>query len=94
MVLRAIELECDAILMAKNIDGVYTADPLTHPEAELIRDITYQECASRDLRVMDPVAFILLRDNQFPMVRVFGLEPAENVLRVLAGDAMGTVLHP
>ena len=94
VVLRAIELECDAILMAKNIDGVYTADPLTHPEAELIRDITYQECASRDLRVMDPVAFILLRDNQFPIVRVFGLEPAENVLRVLAGDAMGTVLHP
>lgn len=94
VVLRAIELECDAIYMAKNIDGVYTADPLTDPAATLIRDITYDECAARDLRAMDPGAFILLRDNRFPLVRVFALEPADNVLKVLAGDPMGTVLHP
>lgn len=94
VVLRAIELECDAIYMAKNIDGVYTADPLTDPTATLIRDITYDECAARDLRAMDPGAFILLRDNRFPLVRVFALEPADNVLKVLAGDPMGTVLHP
>lgn len=94
VVLRAIELECDAIYMAKNIDGVYTADPLTDPTATLIRDITYDECAARDLRAMDPGAFILLRDNRFPRVRVFALEPADNVLKVLAGDPMGTVLHP
>ena len=94
VVLRAIELECDAIYMAKNIDGVYTADPALDPMAELIRDITYDECAARDLRAMDPGAFILLRDNHFPLVRVFALEPADNVLRVLEGDPMGTVLHP
>ena len=94
VVLRAIELECNAIYMAKNIDGVYTADPLTDSSAELIEDITYDECAARDLRAMDAGAFILLRDNRFPLVRVFALEPAENVLKVLAGDPMGTVLHP
>lgn len=94
VVLRAVELECDAILMAKNIDGVYTADPRRDPSATLIRDITYAEAAARDLRVMDAAAFIMLRENAVPMVRVFGLEPPENVLRVLAGDPMGTVLHP
>ncbi len=94
VVLRAVELECDAILMAKNVDGVYTADPLTDPTAELIREITYDECARRDLRAMDAGAFILLRDNAFPLVRVFALEPADNVQRVLEGDPMGTTLHP
>ena len=94
VVLRAVELECDAILMAKNVDGVYTADPRVDPGAELIRDISYDACAALDLRVMDPGAFILLRDNAFPLVRVFAMEPAENVLRVLDGDPMGTILHP
>ena len=92
--LRAIELECDAILMAKNIDGVYTADPHADPSATLIRDITYAEAESRGLRVMDTAAFILLGENHFPLVRVFGLEPPTNILRVLSGDPMGTVLHP
>ncbi len=94
VVLRALELNCDEILMAKNVDGVYTADPNADESAELIRDITYDECAERNLRVMDAAAFIMLRDNRFPLVRVFALEPAENVLKVLAGDPMGTVLHP
>lgn len=94
VVLRGIELECDAILMAKNIDGVYTADPHVDASATLIRDITYEEAAERNLKVMDASAFIMLRDNGVPMVRVFGLEPPENVLKVLQGDLMGTVLHP
>lgn len=92
--LRAIELECDAILMAKNIDGVYTADPTTHPEAQLLPDITYAEAARRDLRVVDAAAFIMLRDNQVPLVRVFALEPPDNLLKVLEGNPMGTFLHP
>lgn len=94
VVLRAIELECDAILMAKNIDGVYTADPHADPSATLIPEITYAEASGRDLRVMDAAAFIMLRENAFPLVHVFGLEPPENVLKVLAGDTMGTILHP
>ena len=92
VVLRAIELECDAILMAKNIDGVYTADPHVDPSATLIPRITYAEAAERDLRVMDAAAFIMLRENAVPVVRVFGLEPPDNVLKVLAGDPMGTIL--
>ncbi len=94
VVLRAIELQCDAILMAKNIDGVYTADPHTDPSATLIPDLTYAQAAQRGLGVMDAAAFIMLRDNAVPMVRVFGLEPPQNVLKVLHGDPMGTVLHP
>lgn len=94
VVLRAVELECDAILMAKNIDGVYTADPHQDASATLIKEITYAEAAERDLRVMDAAAFIMLRENAVPVVRVFGLEPPENVLKVLSGDSMGTVLHP
>ena len=92
VVLRAIELECDAILMAKNIDGVYTADPHIDPSATLIPRITYAEAAERDLRVMDAAAFIMLRENAVPVVRVFGLEPPDNVLKVLSGDPMGTIL--
>ena len=84
VVLRAIELECDAILMAKNIDGVYTADPHVDPSATLIPRITYAEAAERDLRVMDAAAFIMLRENAVPVVRVFGLEPPDNVLKVLS----------
>jgi len=80
--------------MAKNIDGVYTADPHVDPSATLISDISYGEAAERGLKVMDATAFILLRDNHVPQVRVFGLEPPTNILRVLEGDPMGTVLHP
>lgn len=94
VVMRAAELECDAILMAKAIDGVYTADPRVDPDAVLIPDISYDECAHRDLKVVDASAFYLLRDNNFPMVRIFALDPPDNVLKVLAGDPMGTILHP
>ena len=92
--LRAIELECDAILMAKNIDGVYTADPNMNPDATLIPDITYADAVAQDLRVMDSAAFYMLRDNGVPMVRVFALEPPENILKVLGGDPMGSFVHP
>ena len=92
--LRAVEMEVDAILMAKNIDGVYTADPRQDPTATLIRDITYAEASARGLKVMDAAAFTILSDNNVPQVRVFGLEPASNIIKVLEGDMMGTVLHP
>jgi uridylate kinase len=94
VVLRALELNCDEILMAKNIDGVYSTDPTLDPHAKLIREATYDDCINRDLRAMDAGAFVMLRDNRFPLVRVFALEPAENVLKALAGEALGTVLHP
>ena len=92
--LRAIEMQADAIMMAKNIDGVYTADPLVDASATLIKDITYREALNRGLKVMDAAAFALCAENAVPMVRVFGLNDPENLVRVLQGDDMGTFVHP
>ena len=92
--LRAIEMQVDAILMAKNIDGVYTADPHKDPNATLIKDITYQEALRKGLKVMDAAAFALCAENHVPMVRVFGLDVPENLISVLEGSDMGTFVHP
>ncbi len=92
--LRAIEMQADAIMMAKNIDGVYTADPNKDPSATLIKDITYKEALNRGLKVMDAAAFALCAENAVPMVRVFGLDDPENLVKVLSGDEMGTFVHP
>ena len=92
--LRAIEMQVDAILMAKNIDGVYTADPRQDPSATLIRDITYQDALAKNLKVMDAAAFALCAENRVPMVRVFGLDDPRNLIRVLEGSDIGTFVHP
>ena len=92
--LRAVEMEVDAVLMAKNIDGVYTADPLKDPTATLIKDITYTEALRQGLKVMDAAAFALCAENKVPMVRVFGLDDPENLIRVLEGSDIGTFVHP
>ncbi len=94
VVLRAVETKADIILLAKNIDGVYTADPRKDPGATLIRDISYEEAGRRKLQVMDTAAFALCAEQRVPQVRVFGLSEPENILKVLNGDPMGTVLHP
>ncbi len=92
--LRAVEMQVDAILMAKNIDGVYTADPLKDPDAKLIRDITYGDALKQGLRVMDASAFALCAENRVPMLRVFGLDDPENLIRVMEGSDIGTFVHP
>jgi len=92
--LRAAEMQVDAILMAKNVDGVYTADPVRDPSAKLIHDITYAEALRLGLKVMDASAFALCAENRIPMVRVFGLDDPDNLIRVLEGDPMGTFVHP
>jgi len=94
VVLRAVEVGADAILLAKNIDGVYTDDPRKNPDARLIREITYEKAQEMQLKVMDAAAFALCAENRVPVVRVFGLFQPEAILRVLDGDDMGTVLHP
>ena len=94
VVLRAVEVGADAILLAKNIDGVYTADPKQDPTATLIREITYEKAQELRLKVMDAAAFALCAENKVPIVRVFGLFEPESILKVLDGDDMGTVLRP
>ena len=64
------------------------------PNAKLIRAITYRDALDQNLKVMDAAAFQLCLDNKVPVVRVFGLDDPRNLVRVLEGDPMGTVVHP
>ena len=92
--LRAVEIGADAILLAKNVDGVYDSDPRVNPEAKLLKDLTYHEVQERDLKVMDAAAITICRENKVPSIRVFGLDDPQNILRVIEGDPMGTNVHP
>ena len=92
--LRAVEIGADAILLAKNVDGVYDSDPRVNPDAKLLKDLTYNEVQERDLKVMDAAAITICRENKVPSIRVFGLDDPENILRVIQGDPMGTNVHP
>ena len=92
--LRALELRADVLLLAKNVDGVYTADPREDPSAVLIRDISYREAIKRGLKVMDMAAFLMCAEQNLPQVRVFGLDQPDNIKRVLDGETLGTTLHP
>ena len=90
-VLRAAELEADAILLAKNIDGVYSADPMKDPAAMKFDEITYDEILARHLMVMDSTATSLSMDNHIPIV-LFALKDPENILRVVMGEKVGTIV--
>lgn len=90
-VLRAAEINADAILLAKNIDGVYSADPLKDPTAVKFDEITYDEVLARHLMVMDTTATSLSMDNHIPIV-LFALKEPENILRVLEGEQIGTIV--
>ena len=88
-VLRAAEINADAILLAKNIDGVYSADPRTDASAVKYDSITYDEVLARHLAVMDTTATSLAMDNDIPVI-VFALAEPENIVRVLMGEKLGT----
>ncbi|WP_182526202.1 UMP kinase [Nocardioides dongkuii] len=89
---RALESRCDVVLVAKNgVDGVYTADPNVDPTATKFDELTYDEAISRGLRIMDQTAFALCGENKLPMV-VFGMEPEGNILRVVRGEKIGTLV--
>jgi uridylate kinase len=89
---RALESRCDVVLVAKNgVDGVYTADPHKDPTATKFDDLTYDEAIARGLRIMDQTAFALCGENKLPMV-VFGMEPEGNILRVVQGERIGTLV--
>ena len=90
--LRAAEIHADAILLAKNIDGVYSDDPRKNPEAVKFDRISYAEMLARRLAVMDTAATALAMENDLP-VAVFALKDPENILRVLAGENVGTIVE-
>ena len=90
-VLRAVEIEADAILLAKNIDGVYSADPAKDPTAVKYDQITFDEVLAKHLAVMDTTATSLAMDNRMPVL-VFALKDPENILRVVNGEQIGTTV--
>ena len=90
-VLRAAEIHADAILLAKNIDGVYSDDPRVNSEAVKFDTISYDEVLSRHLAVMDTTATSLAMDNNIPVI-VFALADPENMKRVLGGEKIGTTV--
>jgi uridylate kinase len=89
---RALETKCDVVLVAKSgVDGVYSADPRLDPTATRFDSLTYDEALARGLRIMDQTAFALCKENNLPMV-VFGMEPEGNILRVVTGEKIGTLV--
>ena len=90
-VLRAAEIDADVILLAKNIDGVYSADPAKDPGAVKYDAITYDEVLAKHLMVMDSTATSLSMDNHIPIV-LFALKEPENIYRVIMGEKIGTIV--
>jgi uridylate kinase len=90
--LRAIEMGCDAVAKATQVDGVYSADPKRDANAQRYDRLTYAEVLARDLKVMDGAAIALARDNHLPVI-VFSIEEPGNLIKVLNGSARATVIH-
>jgi len=89
--LRAAETESEVILLGKNIDGVYSADPKLDPTAVKYDEISYLDVLNKDLKVMDSTATALCRDNNIPLL-VFGISDPENIVRAVKGEKIGTIV--
>ena len=89
--LRAIEIQADVILKGTRVDGIYTADPEKDKNATKYETITFQECISNNLRVMDMTAFTLCMENQLPII-VFDMNKPGNLQRVVTGERVGTLV--
>jgi len=90
--LRAMEVKAEVILKATKVDGIYTADPLTHPDATRFDTITYLEVLDRRLKVMDATAISLCMDNKLP-IKVFNLLTPGNMKRAVMGEPIGTTVR-
>lgn len=91
--LRAAELECDVLLKATQVDGVYTADPRKDPKAERYETVSFDEVIRKDLKVMDTAAFALARDAKLP-VAVFAIQERGSIAAVLKGQGRFTLVTP
>lgn len=90
--LRALEIGAEAIMKATKVDGVYDADPMTHPDATRFEELTYIEVLQRGLKVMDATAITLAMDNRLPII-VFNMDVPGNIARALRGEPIGTVVR-
>ena len=87
--LRAIEIQADVILKGTRVDGIYTADPEKDPTATKYEHVSFQECISKNLRVMDMTAFTLCMENNLPII-VFDMNTVGNLKKVVMGEKVGT----
>lgn len=90
--LRALEINADIIFKASMVDGVYDSDPKKNPNAVKYDTLSFMEVLNRDLKVMDATAASLCNENNLPIL-VFNLEQPENIVRAVAGENIGTVVH-
>lgn len=90
--LRAIEINADVILKGTRVDGVYTADPEKDPTATKYSIVSYQECLTNNLRIMDMTAFTLCMENKLPII-VFNMNKEGNLKKVIMGESIGTLIH-
>ena len=91
-VLRAIEIEADVILKGTRVDGIYNEDPNKNSEAFKFEKITFKEAISKGLKIMDTTAFTLSHENKLPII-VFDINQEDNLLKVLNGENVGTLVN-
>ena len=89
--LRAAEIDAEVILLAKNVDAVYSDDPVTNPDAVKYDSLTHREVLEKDLKVMDSTAASLCRDNSID-IHVFGIAEDGNVMKAVCGEKIGTII--
>lgn len=90
--LRAAEMNAEVILLAKNIDAVYSEDPNVNPDAECYEELTYMDIVEKELRVMDLTAATLCKDNDIQLY-VFAMAEEGNLMKVINGENVGTLIH-
>ena len=89
--LRAAETDAEVILLAKTIDGVYSADPKVDANAVKYDEISYLDILNKDLKVMDSTATSLCKDNNIPLI-VFGINEPDNIVKIIKGERIGTIV--
>jgi len=89
--LRAIEIGADVILKGTRVDGIYSADPEKDPKATRFEEISFSDCLSKQLKVMDTTAFTLCMENKLPII-VFNMNQSGNLSRVVTGEKVGTLV--
>lgn len=91
-ILRALELDCDILMKATKVDGVYDCDPEKNPDAKFLKTLSYKDAVEKNIRVMDQTAITLARENNMPLV-VFSLKEAGNLSKILSGNGIYSIIN-